>query len=202
MSNNNAFNWLTLLATVAIAAATIVYTSHLDRKSAKREIRDKYIYNAYIDLGRFDNYSRYGYVDFEMYMNHDRALRDIHLYGTPKEVKLLLEYIKNLDSETYSKAIEKSRHLNSTKENIYNDSMGYEFVKVGNVHLHNPYLNELTKELRNNLRTEFDIEKSNIMMMYPINKRIIDRQILLNNLQTFREDTEVAPRKFLPQSTN
>jgi ABC-type bacteriocin/lantibiotic exporter with double-glycine peptidase domain len=99
-NSTSIINSNTTIITIAISSClTIIgwgvvslFSSIRDENNRKKDIQTKYLVEAYRDIGIFNTRENHNAITMEVYEKYERAIRDIQIYGSLKEIELVNDY--------------------------------------------------------------------------------------------------------------
>jgi len=99
----------TILTVVSTSTVTILgwiivafLTSIREKRNIRKNIKTKYLVDAYRDISIFITRENHKCVTIEVHNNFERAIRDIQIYGSLEEIRLVNEYIVNINNKGYN----------------------------------------------------------------------------------------------------
>lgn len=109
VSNPNTISATTIVTILSSIILTVIgwflvslLTSYRENKNRRKNIRIEYLVNAYRDISIFITRESNKCLTMEVHNNFERAIRDIQIYGSVKEIELVKEYISNISKKGYS----------------------------------------------------------------------------------------------------
>jgi hypothetical protein len=107
--DQNTISNSTILIILASSSITVIgwlivsfLTSVRDNISRRKNIKTKYLVEAYRDISIFMTRENNKCITIEVHNNFERAIRDIQIYGSLEEIKLVNEYIMNINKKGYN----------------------------------------------------------------------------------------------------